>query len=1538
MCTQYYEELLLEDNTLGPKDSCPYCSHRVVFHHRQPVIAQPTSTTDIEKALSSLSTGESNGRSIQLPKWNTGEYKVAKLFLDRCEQLFKVENLKPSRWNVQLLKTVDDIAESTWIDMNIVSKNLTWEDAKKAFIGHFERHSYSAQLEREFFNFTQRSLSVQRYADKYLQLVSQLHYKDSDKMVIQRFFYGFESIFHSKLKQQLFQLRLSKGEEAEGAIMSSLNSLVKFALEIDSFVAIGKDTYSFSSLSNAASHSRNEQKKCIHHPHSNSHTTAECKFNGRNSPSSGQSSSSLSSNNGKSSFPPKTLMSKDGRPIACHNCQGNHYANSPDCPKNKTNSGVTTRSQAAAQQQGVSNSSFSSSQSNTSATQAKTSSSPSAKAVDVINGMPISTAAAYSPLSESQVIPKQKNLMVVINGFVYNTLCDSGANRSFIDKALVSKMNLPVQTTATVSIRLAQSGVSVPSIGQVDLSSEFLFPSSERQALRVQHSFEIMALKEEHNDYHFIIGTDLLPRIFPEGLPISYMTPAVPIPKVQACLVNIQSSPPFSIGDDTSAADEKPVRPTVYTSLDFATEYATCRESLLAELDDCIEFNLKVQGFCSIPDSVVSFVIDDSRSDTLWRRQYPLAHHLVELANPVIQSWLEAGKIEFAAPGCKFNNAMLVVPKKDDDGKWTGARPCLDSRPLNKILISTDKYQIPYIRDAFHAVKGCRIYGSVDLLWSFLQFMVSRDSRPLTAFTWRGQQYQFVGAPFGINSLTSHVQRIVSRLFSDMPFVLVYVDNIVFGSNTWEEHAFHSRAVIERLTASNLRIKPSSIQLGHSELHCLGHVLTPHGVAVDPAKINSIHQWPAPKTGKELQSFLGLCVFLREHVRHYADITGPLEAVKNNSPFEWNEQLDQCFSLVKKALSSTVVLAHPDFTRPFHIATDASQTGAGGVLFQPSTPDEHITPTNIVAICSKNLNNHRRRWPAYKKELFGIVYSLRQFHTYIWGRQDLVIHTDHKPLTFMFESAQLSPSLQQWLDVILDYSFEIRHRDGILNVIPDAVSRMYGAAYEQSPVWGVNPHFPSCPLVVDAVQVNNASVVMGEEEESDADASSSQQISNVDLAIELEKRGKSCPVSLEQRIELMQKAHQFGHFGREAVFKYIYNQGYWWPSMRKEIAQELRNCDACAKFTVIKSGFHPAQYITSNGPGVHFQIDTSVHLPQTPDGHTALLVLIDVFTGFVILRAVRNTEAETIASELWSIFCIIGFPKILQSDNGSEFCNQIMRALTKLNGIEHRFISPYNPRADGKVERAIGTVTMIIKKLLNGTTKHWNLFVNFAQISYNNKINELTGSSPFALMFGRELNELKDYSSEDSPIAINLEDWKLHQEKILSLIYPAISERIMTGKEKMITALNKHRKLLLPSSLPNGSTVMIKDIHRNNKFEPKYIGPYTIVRRAHNGAYVLKDLSGDLLDRHVPADQIKLIARYRRKKDNDAPIYEVNKVIEHRGSPGHYEYLVDWKGYTEEDRSWEPGNSFFDQSPIESYWRGMQSNRSVAAGVCKEMV
>ena len=131
--------------------------------------------------------------------------------------------------------------------------------------------------------------------------------------------------------------------------------------------------------------------------------------------------------------------------------------------------------------------------------------------------------------------------------------------------------------------------------------------------------------------------------------------------------------------------------------------------------------------------------------------------------------------------------------------------------------------------------------------------------------------------------------------FHDMPFVYPYIDNLPIGSKSWEEHEQHCNMIIERLNSVGLRIKPSSINIGNYEIRILGHLINEHGINIDSDTKKVITQWPLPKCGPELAAFLGLATFLRDHIRHYSDIAGPLEPLKKQKIIEWTAYTRDCF-------------------------------------------------------------------------------------------------------------------------------------------------------------------------------------------------------------------------------------------------------------------------------------------------------------------------------------------------------------------------------------------------------------------------------------------------------------------------------------------------------------------------------------------------------------------------------------------------------------------------------------------------------------------
>ena len=385
--------------------------------------------------------------------------------------------------------------------------------------------------------------------------------------------------------------------------------------------------------------------------------------------------------------------------------------------------------------------------------------------------------------------------------------------------------------------------------------------------------------------------------------------------------------------------------------------------------------------------------------------------------------------------------------------------------------------------------------------------------------------------------------------------------------------------------------------------------------------------------------------------------------------------------------------------------------------------------------------------------------------------------------------------------------------------------------------------------------------------------------------------------------------------------------------MRDDIARVINDCRDCQKYNVSRAGYHPARSVTAARPGDHYQMDLA-EFPRSLEGHSYCLVLVDVFTGFVMLTPIVNKEAATIARAVWEICCVIGVPKILQSDNGSEFNNRIVNALCRLTGINRRFIAPYNPRADGKVERTIKTIKDTIVKLLHGAAALWPLYVPFVQLAFNSKVQDLTGSTPFSLMFGRRVNEMRDYSVEPY-VPVSMDEWRAHQEKVTSLILPAIHDRITSKQASMRKKMDEMRKKLTKDDLLPGTMVQIKDplylLHPSMRptKEPMWIGPYTIVRRTLYGPYILRDDTGATYPRQVNIDQMKVLYSPKqipadRQRDADNT-YEVEHIIKHRDNGGTFEYLVKWKGYGVKDATWETEEAFNDPQPIERYFKLVQA-------------
>ena len=313
--------------------------------------------------------------------------------------------------------------------------------------------------------------------------------------------------------------------------------------------------------------------------------------------------------------------------------------------------------------------------------------------------------------------------------------------------------------------------------------------------------------------------------------------------------------------------------------------------------------------------------------------------------------------------------------------------------------------------------------------------------------------------------------------------------------------------------------------------------------------------------------------------------------------------------------------------------------------------------------------------------------------------------------------------------------------------------------------------------------------------------------------------------------------------------------------------------------------------------------------------------------------------------------------KILQSDNGPEFVNSILRALTSMYGIDQRLITPYLPRVNGLVERKNKEIGRMVRKGMAGASEAWQQWLPVVQLSLNAAINERTKTSPFTLMFGRKFNEFWDFSQVkessivSATIGRQMKHWNGLKEAILLEV--ALLSRAKHEQQRQHTDASR----LQVEPIEVGASVMAIDSTRVSKWDPVYEEPFIVHQQHPKGTYTLKDATGSLLERRRTIDMLKRVGaapNYKfeepthsqsmvvpsgggsdnsknKQQDNmkltilskpeENEHYIVEKVVNHRQVQGKNEYYVKWKNYKSSDNSWIKEKDFDDFNIIKKYWK-----------------
>ncbi|GJV81480.1 putative reverse transcriptase domain-containing protein [Tanacetum coccineum] len=429
----------------------------------------------------------------------------------------------------------------------------------------------------------------------------------------------------------------------------------------------------------------------------------------------------------------------------------------------------------------------------------------------------------------------------------------------------------------------------------------------------------------------------------------------------------------------------------------------------------------------------------------------------------------------------------------------------IDYRELNKLTIK-NRYPLPRINDLFDQLQGSQFFSKIDLRSGYHQLRVHEDDIPKTTFRTRYGHFKFIVMPFGLTNAPTVFMDLMNRVCRPYldKFLIVFIDDILIYSKTQEEHVEHLRLVLGLLKKEKLYAKFSKCEFWLREVQFLGHVINGNGIHVDPR----------------------LAGYYRRFIENFSKIAKSLNILTQKyKTFDWGEEQELAFQTLKDKLCNAPVLALPNRTEDFVVYFDASGIGLGCVLMQRG---------KVIAYASRQLKIHEKNYTTHDLELSAVVFALKIWRHYLYGTKSI--------------------------ELFSDYDCEIRYHPGKENVVADALSRKER----------INPKRVRAMNMT--LQSSIKDRILAAQKEAVDESAGLQK--GLDEMIEQRSDGTLyyldriwVPLKGDVRILIMDEAHKSKYSVHPGADKMYYDlrDRYWWPGMKKDIAEYVSKCLTCLK-------------------------------------------------------------------------------------------------------------------------------------------------------------------------------------------------------------------------------------------------------------------------------------------------------------------------------------------------------------------------------------
>jgi len=885
-----------------------------------------------------------------------------------------------------------------------------------------------------------------------------------------------------------------------------------------------------------------------------------------------------------------------------------------------------------------------------------------------------------------------------------------------------------------------------------------------------------------------------------------------------------------------------------------------------------------------------------------------------ELVLKMTDELLDAGILRLSTS--PYQSPIFLLKK--NDGEY---RPVVDFKLLNKQTEKED-WTIPIIHSLLFLLRRAVFFSVCDAKGGFFQVFIDESSRKFTAFSDGTRKLEWCRMAMGLKNSPIIFCKIMHMILGDLPFVIIYIDDMCIFSESAAQHIEHIKIVMERLHLYNVKLNPKKCVWFAKKFRLLGHIVSEKGIEMDPKKVEPLTQMTEPTNVKELMRFIGCINYYAKFFKHFADHMACFyELTKKDKIWFWSEDCRREFKYLIGELMKAPVLRHPDLSRQFLLYTDASSIAIAAILAQ--VDDNGVE--YVVEYASRMLRGYERHRSVSEKELSAVVFGCKSMRCYIFGA-DCIVITDHSALTFMIKLSSPSSTIARLLWELAPYDIKIVHRPGKDLGHVDYLTRPPGTE-------------PVCTIATLNVNVDDEEDVGRPKNNPYTDSvlkhyilyrrcppgCSRKQCNRVRrLAINYDYRDSKLYVKKadmwvifppqNERAAIIDRFHSIsGHSGVDSTYVRL-REEYFWPKMIDDVRRFKQRCESCVRNDNHLTRHHPAFANKVTNINDMLQIDFVWGLPQTKDKEIGLMGCAEGLSDFIQFYALKGKSEDDIVYPYTKHICTFGPPKSVMSDNEPALKSVLSKLKSSMGVDYHKLVAAYSPSHNGRIEGDLKWSFNVIRKLCETYSMSWKRVLPFVEFAHNTMRNVTTGSTPYKLMFGIECNRFNDWSCYEGEPHDAAVARRSNELALMTDLRKIAIERMNFKRVKQSDDLNTVNKRVERTFLPKNTVVYRKNEGILTKLAPRWLGPYKIFDHDMLGNYFLVDALGNGLGNKFPREKLYVVPAELYREDVD----EVKSILKDRKVGNKLEYLVEWKN--DPVHSWVKEDDFQSVDVINNYW------------------